>query len=96
MILQAGKLYGEAIYSHCSNSQKAIISFGMTPVELVNDAEPYAREQIARAYARHHYNNEDDWQSIAPHIKKEVISEFTRGFCVGLMEAASKQGRMIA
>lgn len=93
---EAGKLYGECIYDGLTDQQQGIIAFGMTPVELANDAEEYGKTMLAKSYAAYHWNDESQWKSAYDNMQKNATSDFVKGFCSGLMSAAKKKGRMIA
>lgn len=96
MIIEAGIIYGEAIYDSCTDPQKAIIAHGMVPSELAEAAEQYGREQIAKSYCKQHYGHDTDWPMIAKHLTNTTVAEFNRGVAVGLFSSAKHNGKMIA
>lgn len=95
-LVEAGKLYGRATYPGTTPTQQAIIAYGMTPKELVDKAEAFGREELAKAYARSKFGDESQYTTILDYIEKQPLAEFTRGFCLGLMQSAAEKGRMVA
>ena len=87
-----GREFGKDKYNFLTDSHKAVIAFGMTPIELVEEAEKFFEKAIKNYFEKEMNIIIEAFGTIKP----EVRSEFIRQFTLGLMDGATEQGKMIA
>lgn len=76
-----GNCYARSVWLNISENQKAIISFGMIPLELMVSAEQWFIQSMHAA---------GDCVTAVDH------SDFSRGFSVGLFDMRADEGKMVA
>lgn len=95
-----GRMIGRDLYADLDSEYRAVINVGMTHVELVNMFTEELKNKFAKAAAKKLFGEENPdnelMDKLKAAIKHEIIVEYQRGFCIGLMEAAEKEGRLMA
>ena len=90
-----GREYGKDLYPRLSEGEKTIIAVGMTPKIRIDEAEGFVRNSVARCM-----NETFEWgldiDRLARAVNGELVTNFSHGVCLGLMDAATEAGKMIA
>jgi hypothetical protein len=96
LLQEAGRIYGKAIYDALSETDKAVVAFGMTPLHVKEEAEEYFKTEIAKSYARIRLGDESLHHMVSGHIYKADVQKALKGVILGLKSAAKENGKMIA
>ena len=91
---------GKGIYEILTEDDKAVVAFGMIPLEVIQSATDNFKRRCAEFFCDE-YGLENVSKDFIEHVKekairKEVINDFEHNLTVAIMQEAKNQGKMIA
>lgn len=90
---------GAGVYDMLNDKDRAVVSYGMIPVDVMSKATDLFREKIAKAFMEGAgwdpvESEPADFLLIKTSIKEEVINGFQRDLTVAILAAAKAEGNM--
>lgn len=87
---------GREIYGRMTEEQRACVSIGMVPVEVLHSATETFKDLIVRHVAEFLGLPPSDIKLLHPTIKPVAIKEFRRNLVRSIFAAAEAETRMVA
>ena len=88
---------GQGIYDMMIEDDKAVVAFGMIPLEFMNMATEAYKDRVSKLFCDKYYSetSKENIEHVKKTIKPEVIGSFQKDLTVSIFEAATRAGKMI-